>query len=42
MVTKGTAGARKTAIYHGNTPEIVNAIQREMLGSEKMRIFTLG
>jgi hypothetical protein len=41
-MTRSTAGARKTVIYHGNTPEIVNAMQREMLGTEKMIIFTLG
>lgn len=36
------AGARTMLMYHGNTLAIANAIQSEMLGTEKIMIFTWG
>jgi hypothetical protein len=36
------SGERTILIYQGNTPGIVKATQREMLGTEKTMMFTLG
>jgi hypothetical protein len=36
------SGERTILIYQGNTLAIVKAMQREMLGTEKTMMFTLG
>jgi len=37
-----TSGERKILMYQGNTPVIVKAMQREMLGTVKAITFTPG
>ena len=39
---KIAAGERMILIYHGNTPAIIKAMPRAIVGREKVMIFTLG